>query len=105
MISSCTPEGQWNQCPCAKARCGSNPRNRLVMLLVRRAAAYCGFWRPATTHGSFRVTKPARSRSELAALAAERLGINPAAVRDGKWEELGIDSLDWVELVMELEEE
>ena len=41
----------------------------------------------------------------LVALAAERLGINPAAVRDGKWEELGIDSLDWVELVMELEEE
>ena len=41
----------------------------------------------------------------LLALAAERLGINPAAVRDGKWEELGIDSIEWLELVMDFEEE
>jgi acyl carrier protein len=37
-------------------------------------------------------------------LIAARLGINSDAVRDGDWQELGIDSLDLVEFVMDLEE-
>jgi acyl carrier protein len=41
----------------------------------------------------------------LRALIAERLGINPDSVRDGDWRELGIDSLDLVELALDLEEE
>ena len=41
----------------------------------------------------------------LAALIADRLGIDPATVRSSNWEDLGIDSLDWVELVLDLEEE
>lgn len=40
----------------------------------------------------------------LLTVVAERLGISPAALREGRLAELGIDSLDVVELVMELEE-
>ena len=67
-------------------------------------AACCGSWPPAATPGSLHDDADEREE-RLLALAAERLGINPAAVRDGKWEELGIDSIEWLELVMDFEEE
>jgi acyl carrier protein len=36
---------------------------------------------------------------------AERLGLSPDDLQAGRWRDLGIDSLDMVELIMELEEE
>lgn len=38
-------------------------------------------------------------------LVAARLGVSPAAVQAGRLDELSLDSLDIVELVMELEEQ
>ena len=41
----------------------------------------------------------------LVEVVAARLGVSPDAVRSGRLGELGLDSLDVVELVMELEEQ
>ena len=46
-----------------------------------------------------------RTEDRLVRSVAERFGVSPEMVRMGRWRELGIDSLELVELVMELEDE
>ncbi len=103
MISSRTPEGDWNHCPV----CQNEVRVEPSRPFGDATCPACGslLWFLAAGGDARFFTRDDADEERLLALAAERLGINPAAVRDGKWEELGIDSLDWVEMVMDFEEE
>lgn len=99
MISSRTPEGTPNRCPvCGHSFClePSKP-------FGDAPCPACGtlLWFVARGE-SLRFFDP--EASGLAELVADRLGLSPDLVRSGRLDEAGIDSLDLVELMMELEE-
>ena len=108
-ISSRTPEGQPNRCPVceqslnieASTPFGDAPCPNCGSLLwfVSRDATIHFFEHDAAT--------PVRER--IRQLIANRLGVSrdkvPVDLNDFSFQELGADSLDIVELVMELEEE
>jgi acyl carrier protein len=81
-ISSRTPEGTPNRCPV----CGHGFRIE-----------------PSQPFGD--APCPACGTLLWFEWAAARLGVSPDALRAGRLDELGLDSLDVVELVMELEEQ
>jgi hypothetical protein len=105
VISSRTPEGEWNRCPV----CQNEVRVEPSQVFGDATCPVCGsllwFFAAGSAARLFGHDEGERMEIRLRAMVAERLGINPDAVRDGDWQELGIDSLDLVELVMELEEE
>lgn len=97
-IASRTPEGVPNHCPV----CGADPCIEPSQPFGEAPCPNCGalLWFvsiDSTMHLG-------RSSDELWDDIAERFGVDREAVRAGRWNEFGLDSLDLVELVMELEE-
>ena len=105
MISSRTPEGEWNCCPVCQADVKVEPSR----LFGDATCPVCGglllFLAISGDARLYTRDEGERIERQMSALIAEQLGIDPHAVRDGDWAELGIDSLDLVELMMEFEEE
>ena len=105
MISSRMPEGEWNRCPVCQSTMRIEPSQPFGDATCPACGSLLWFLAASDDARFFPRDEASQIEERLAALVAERLGIDPAAVRDGKWQELGIDFLDWVELVMEVEEE
>ena len=105
MISSRTPEGEWNQCPVCRSAVRIEPSQPCGDAPCPACGSLLWFLAVGDDSRFFAHDRGAEIEARLAARVAERLGIDPAAVRDGTWEQLGLDSLDWGELVMDLEEE
>jgi hypothetical protein len=99
-ISSRTPEGTPNRCPV----CGHGFRIEPSQPFGDAPCPACGtlLWFVAGGEGP-RYFDP--EAAGLVELVAARLGVSPGTVRAGRLDELGLDSLDVVELVMELEEQ
>lgn len=99
MISSRTPEGSPNRCPL----CGAAVRIEPSRPFGDAPCPACGtlLWFISADKGArfFNPRDPG-----LVDLLAARLGVSPEFISAGGWSEAGIDSLDLVELVMELEE-
>jgi acyl carrier protein len=108
-ISSRTPEGWPNQCPVCSKSLTIEPSTPFG----DATCPHCGslLWfvsgEPKTHYFEYEAAAPVRER--IRQLLAEHAGISldklPDDVRDVNFQELGLDSLDIVELVMELEEE
>lgn len=99
-ISSRTPEGTPNHCPV----CNSTFRIEPSQPFGDAPCPACGtlLWFIAGGEGP-RFFDP--EASGLVEVVAARLGASTDAVRAGRLDELGLDSLDVVELVMELEQQ
>lgn len=99
-ISSRTPEGMPNRCPV----CGHTFSIEPSQTFGDAPCPACGslLWFVVGGDGP-RYFDP--EAAGLADLVAARLGVSPDAMRSGRLGELGLDSLDVVELVMELEEQ
>lgn len=106
-ISSRTPEGSPNHCPI----CGAEVVIEPSLFFGDAPCPACGtlLWFCASSSGDRLFFDHASSlplRERLKALVREHLGVVPDAIAEKiDWEKLGADSLDMVELVMELEEE
>lgn len=99
-IASRTPEGTPNCCPL----CGNTVRVEPSLPFGDAPCPSCGtlLWFVASD------TSPRFFDPEvpgLRELVANQLGISPDALRERQLHELGINSLDLVELVMELEDQ
>jgi acyl carrier protein len=99
-ISSRTPEGDSNRCPL----CGNEVRIEPSQPFGDAPCPHCGtllWFVRMNSETKFFDSEGVRIDNWL----GERLGVPPESIRGGRWRELGIDSLDMVELIMELEEE
>src|SRR5687767_231136 len=106
-ISSRTPEGDPGQCPI----CGKDVCVEPSILFGDATCPNCGslLWF-LTLKGETRVFERSKAnpiRDRVIQLVAEQLGVDPEKIAgDLRFQnELGADSLDLVELVMELEDE
>lgn len=99
-ISTRTPEGTPNRCPV----CGHAFRIEPSCPIGDAPCPACGtlLWF-VTGAAEARFFDP--ETAGLIELVAARRGVSPAAVRASRLDELGLDSLEIVELVMELEEQ
>jgi hypothetical protein len=99
-ISLRTPEGTPNRCPV----CGHRFRIEPSQPFGDAPCPACGtlLWFVSDGEG-LRFFDP--EATGLVELVASRLGVSPDALRSGQPGQLGLDSLDVVELVMELEEQ
>ena len=106
-ISSRTPEGQPVSCPL----CGANVVVEPSVLIGDAPCPNCGqllwYFQSSETLAIFDELQEIPSKNRILGLIATRLGVerdtilnNPSLMND-----LGVDSLDTVELVMALEEE
>jgi hypothetical protein len=106
-ISSRTPEGEPAACPL----CGAEVRVEPSILIGDATCPRCGQWlwfvhmAERTRLWDAHETQPLHAR--LLAVLARRLGVDPATIANNPrlLTDLAADSLDVVELVMELEEE
>ena len=98
VVSSRTPEGSPGTCPV----CGTAVVVEPSRPFGDAPCTACGtlLWFAAVGHEPRFFDS---GDAELAARVAERLGVDPEALLNGRWEELGIDSLDVVELILDLE--
>jgi len=101
-ISSRTPEGIPNRCPV----CGSQVRIEPSGPFGDAPCPDCGtlLWFVAVGSETRFFESTDKLDRMLDRMIAERFGVCPDDVRGGRWRQLGIDSLDVVELIMELEE-
>lgn len=99
-ISSRTPEGSPNRCPVCQANIVIEPSRPLGDAPCPKCGALLWF---VVVHSEPRFFDSADI--ELVDRLAERLKVDPEALRAGRWEELGVDSLDLVEAALELEGE
>lgn len=107
MISSRTPEGQPNSCPL----CGADVVLEPSILIGDAPCPHCGqlLWfiqSPETTR-LFGARQSATARDRVIDIIANQLGVDRDKVpnQPSLLNELGADSLDTVELIMEPEEE
>jgi hypothetical protein len=100
-ISSRTPEGTPNRCPV----CGNAVRIESSQPFGDAPCPACGtlLWFVSGGDGSRLFFDP--GAAGLVERVAGRLGVSPDAVRSRRLDDLGLDSLDVVELAMELEEQ
>lgn len=98
-ISSRTPEGTPNHCPV----CGHGFRIQPSQLFGDAPCPACGtlLWFITGGEGP-RFFDP--EAAGLIQFVAARLGVSPDVVRAGRLDEVGLDSMEVVELVMEWEE-
>jgi acyl carrier protein len=106
-ISSRTPEGLPNHCPVCDAEVCIEPSAPQGDAPCPRCGALLWFSRQAGDTWFYEAEAVAPVRHALLALVAENLGVSREHLDDSTSfiEGLGADSLDIVELVMELEEE
>ena len=99
-ISSRTPEGKPNRCPV----CGQDICIEPSQPFGDAPCPACGslLWFVASDAGP-RFFDP--EAAGLLGRVAERLGVSPEKLREERFAELGLDSLDVAELLMDLEEE
>ena len=106
-ISSRTPEGRSNHCPV----CGSDVSIEPSVLFGDATCPHCGsllwFLNLQSQSHVFERSRSRGIRERLIAIIAKQLGINPEEIVDDTSviDDLAEDSLDTVELVMQLEEE
>ena len=106
-ISSRTPEGLPNDCPV----CGAQVCVEPSLLFGDATCPHCGsliwFLRLQSETFLFDSATTQSKRQRVIKFIAEQLGISPSQITDDPaWlKKLGADSIDLVELVMELEEE
>lgn len=106
-ISSRTPEGNPNHCPVCKKKICIEPS----VLFGDAPCPNCGCLLWFVVSGSDTRFLPfeesADLREQVIKIIAEHLSVNENTVLNDPsiWKKLGVDSLDMVELVMELEEE
>jgi hypothetical protein len=105
MISSRTPEGESNVCPVCQSPVRVEPSRIFGDAQCPACGSLLWFYVAGGDARIFERDQGEQIESRWTALIAERLGINPHAVRDGDWDKLGIDSMDLAQLMMELEEE
>jgi acyl carrier protein len=107
IASSRTPEGTPNHCPVCKQSIQIEPS----MPFGDAPCPHCGclFWSIAADSDIrfYPFEQSAALREQIIRFVAQFLGIDEEAVRRNPniWNESGAESLDMVELVMELEEE
>ena len=97
-------EPEAGNCPICDAEVGLDPTKKFG----EETCSNCGevVWLVRFSHGmmAFKPAERVRQRSPQAVLA-EYLGVDESKLENQAELDLGIDSLDFVELVMELEEE
>lgn len=99
-ISSRTPEGTPNRCPlCGQAVC-IEPSQPFGDAPCPACGSLLWF---VTTDAGQRFFDP--EAGDLLERLAERLGVDPQALREKGPDGIGVDSLDLAEVIMELEEE
>jgi acyl carrier protein len=101
VASSRTPEGTPNRCPVCRKSIQIEPSEPFG----DAPCPHCGCLLWFVTSASGTRYFSAEDAGQISKRLAEKLGIDEAALRDFQrsWQDLGADSLDMVELVMELE--
>ena len=106
-ISSRTPEGYPTSCPICTATVVVEPS----VLVGDATCPQCGqllwFFQTSEVTHFFDARKSSPSKERVVSIIATQLGVDPETIANNPTflEEFGADSLDAVELVMELEEE
>ena len=108
-ISSRTPEGRPNRCPI----CGKSLNIEPSTPFGDAPCPFCGslLWFFSRANGTLYFQHEAATpvRERIKHILAEQLGVSPDKIPEDltnfNFKELGVDSLDIVELIMELEEE
>ncbi len=105
-ISSRTPEGVPNHCPVCDALICIDPSQPPGDAPCPNCGVLLWFIRTSSGVRFHQTEDAAPIRERIAQILCDNLGVNPDAVRTTSFpEDMGVDSLDVVELVMELEEE
>ncbi len=105
-ISSRTPEGRPNRCPVCESEVVIDPSE--LPLFGDAPCPNCGslLWFMKLPSGVrlLEYEKAEELRDEVIRIVAERLGVDEHELRSLTWKKLNPDSLDVVELALELEE-
>ena len=106
-ISSRTPEGQPNGCPVCGARVCVEPSRIFGDATCPKCGSLLWFLSLERQTLVFERSRSSRERQRVIDIIAEQLGVAPEVIQERALsvDDLGADSLDTVELVMELEEE
>ncbi|MEM9660399.1 MAG: phosphopantetheine-binding protein [Planctomycetota bacterium] len=106
-ISSRTPEGEPNRCPVCLASIVIEPSSVFGDAVCPRCGSLLWFLNLPTEARVFERSDSDEVRNRVAAIVARQLGVDPRRVEENEalLNGLGADSLDVVELVMDLEEE
>lgn len=106
-ISSRTPEDQPNHCPVCGGDVWIDPSPLFGDATCPRCGSLLWFLNvPGRCH-VFEQARPSNIRDRVISILAEQLGVDPEKITENSSliEDLGADSLDTVELIMELEED
>ncbi len=106
-ISSRTPEGQPNHCPVCSAHVCIDPSPLFGDATCPRCGSLLWFLNVESRCQVFERSQSRSLRDRVIAIVAEQLGVTPDKVTEQTVliNDLGGDSLDTVELILELEEE
>lgn len=106
MISSRTPEGTPNHCPLCGGEICVEPTRPPGDAPCPNCGTLLWFYRDASGARFFPSDEVDAIRERIISTICDNLGVKREAVRlDGPFHDIVVDSLDVVELVMELEEE
>ena len=106
-ISSRTPEGQPNHCPVCEADVCIDPSPLFGDATCPKCGILLWFLNIQRYSHVFERSRSRSIRDRVIAIVAEQLGVDPSKIVENTSfiNDFGADSLDMVELVMELEEE
>ena len=106
-VSSRTPEGQPNHCPICRADVCIEPSPLFGDATCPNCGSLLWFLNLQSHLHVFERSRSRDIRDRVIAIVAKQLGIDPEQITEHSSfvNDLGADSLDTVELVMELEEE
>jgi hypothetical protein len=106
-ISSRTPEGQPNHCPVCDANVCIDPSPLFGDATCPNCGSLLWFLNVERQSHVFDRSRSRGIRDRVIAIVARQLGVNPDEIAEDTSfvTDLGADSLDTVELVMELEEQ
>jgi acyl carrier protein len=106
-ISSRTPEGQPNHCPVCDADVCIEPSPLFGDATCPRCGSLLWFLNVQSQSYLIECSRSRDIRDRVIAILADQLGVDPEKITENTSfvNDLGADSLDTVELVMELEEE
>ena len=106
-ISSRTPEGEPGQCPVCQASVVVEPSILIGDAPCPRCGHLLWFFQTPEQVRFFDTEQTEMKRSRVINRVAEQLGVTPTQLLESETlnEDLGMDSLDMLELVMEAEDE